>query len=387
VLLGMPTELRARAVEIARALVEIVELHVGGSREELEEALAAVEAGVREQRIKDGLAKLVDDRCTWGMAEELPPAAVRREVFTRAAAARRSLEAVRGIDRAGILADAARALGTDLARVEGALFADLKGAQLLQSFESVSAETLVLGYEHRQAQAVLLRAVRVTVTVSSASAGATRALFRRLKFLQLLFEISPTGEGHRIVIDGPLSLFESVTKYGQKLALVLPALEACDAWKLEADVRWGKDRTPLVFRLEGARGTGKVEEAPLPDEVAALVRGFERLGGPWRVAQSRAILDLPGQGLCVPDLVFTQGDDSIYFEAMGYWSREAVFRRIDLVERGLTERILFAVSARLRVSEELLGDRPSAALYVYKGTMSARAVAERLDELARGRAR
>ena len=53
-----------------------------------------------------------------------------------------------------------------------------------------------------------------------------------------------------------------------------------------------------------------------------------------------------------------------------------------MVERGLTHKMLFAVSTRLRVSEEVLDEHASSALYVYKGTMSARAVAGRLDRLA-----
>jgi hypothetical protein len=48
--------------------------------------------------------------------------------------------------------------------------------------------------------------------------------------------------------------------------------------------------------------------------------------------------------------------------------------------------MLFAVSSRLRVSEELLDEHASSALYVYKGTMSARAIAERLERLAGARA-
>ena len=40
------------------------------------------------------------------------------------------------------------------------------------------------------------------------------------------------GGGYRIEIDGPYSLFESVTKYGLELALLLPALEACDSVQL-----------------------------------------------------------------------------------------------------------------------------------------------------------
>jgi uncharacterized protein len=55
---------------------------------------------------------------------------------------------------------------------------------------------------------------------------------------------------------------------------------------------------------------------------------------------------------------------------------------VELAERGLAHPILFAASSRLRVSEELLDGVERAALYVYKGSISARAVLERVAALA-----
>ena len=131
-------------------------------------------------------------------------------------------------DRAAVLAVVARERGTSPEAIERTLFADLRGSHVLVSFAKLPAHSLVELYENAQAQAVLLRAVRVRVDVQCASTHALRTLFRRLKFLRLLHTVSRHGEGHRIVIDGPFSLFESVTKYGLQLALVLPALEGCD---------------------------------------------------------------------------------------------------------------------------------------------------------------
>jgi hypothetical protein len=92
-------------------------------------------------------------------------------------------------------------------------------------------------------------------------------------------------------------------------------------------------------------------------------------------------------GLCVPDLVFERRREGakrerVYLEVMGYWSRAAVWKRVELVRAGLGERILFAVSSRLRVSEDVLDADLPGALYVYKQTISARAVAERVDSLS-----
>ncbi len=387
-LVRLGAEARPRALVLAERLIEAVSASVEGTHEELTEAVGAVDCEARDHRIKDGLTKLLLDRCELDAPGDVDPEALRREVFTLASAMRAAKGPGEPLDRAEVLAEIARVRGASSEAVDAALFSDLRGAQVVRAFDPIGAEALLAVYERGQAQAVLLRAVKITVDVAAATAGATRALFRRLKFLRLLHVIERTDDGYRVVIDGPFSLFESVTKYGQKLAQVLPALEGCGAWKLTASVRWGKEKRPLTFRLEGGSAAARTKDPPLPDEVRALMQGFAALDTKWRVSAKTSILELPGVGLTVPDLVFVRDDPAgskpvrVHLEVMGYWSRAAVWKRVELVQAGLGDRVLFAVSSRLRVSEEVLGEDLPGALYVYKGTMSARAIAERLDALA-----
>jgi predicted nuclease of restriction endonuclease-like RecB superfamily len=387
-LVGLDAARRMRAHALASLLIETAKQHVGRSRTELVLALSGVPVGPREHRLKDGLAKLIEDRCEFDTAESAGPQTIRHDVFARASTARAALEPGGRFDRLAVIAAVARDRGTSVDAIERTLFADLRGAHVLARFDAPSAGALVTLYEYAQAQAVLLRAVKVTVDVRSSSAAGLRAFFRKLKFLRLLHVVERTDQGHRVTVDGPFSLFESVTKYGLQLALMLPLLDQCDSWRLKADVLWGKERTPLVFRLSGAAQAARAESPRLPDEVQALADGFAALGTEWRVSANTDILEPPGIGLCVPDLVFSRSrkghaPERVYLEVMGYWSRAAVWKRVELVQAGLGERILFAVSSRLRVSEEVLeGDLPGA-LYVYKRTMSARAIAERLEALSR----
>ncbi|HEX3345141.1 MAG TPA: DUF790 family protein, partial [Polyangiaceae bacterium] len=296
---------RAKAVILAGRMLAIVRSHVGLTQEDLAAAFDAVDVEAGEYRLKDGLAKLLEDRCELQAPAGPDPEELRRDVFTRASTRRASLDAGGKLDRAALLAEIAAERGVSVEVVERGLFADLRGAQVLAAFEAIGPEALVGVYERAQAQAVLLRAVKITVDVRTASAGATRALFRRLKFLQLLHSIARTDEGYRVAIDGPFSLFESVTRYGQRLALVVPGLEGCDSWTLAADVRWGKEKRPLRFRLEGgapSAGTAaSAEEPPLPDEIRALLKAFAALDTPWRASARTTLLDMPGVGLTVPD--------------------------------------------------------------------------------------
>jgi predicted nuclease of restriction endonuclease-like RecB superfamily len=380
---------RARAAELAGLFLEVARAHVGRARQEYEDAVGAIEVPSRDRRLADGILKLIEDRCEFDAEAAVDPAVLRQSLFTRASAARRALGEGDAFDRRALVEAAAAEHGLTAEGLERALYADLRAAHRLTSVAPGGAAELVERYDLAQAQAVLLRAVRVTVEVEGATPGGYRALFHKLKFLRLLYRISATAQGYRIEIDGPFSLFESVTKYGLQLALVLPALDECGAFRLEADVRWGKQREPLKFRAEAERKRARATPARLPDEVEALVSGLEAVRGPWRVAPAGELLDLPGVGICVPDLAFEHGEtgETVYLEVLGFWSRAAVWRRVELVERGLPQRILFAVSEHLRVSEEALPADLPGALYVYKRALSARVVMERIERLAAARVR
>jgi uncharacterized protein len=383
---------RERAVALAGAYLSLAEGQVGQPRGALLEAFRGVEVAAREQKLAKGLAKLVLDRCQFEERTTLDPPALRRELFLAAAAARKA-EVGSGLERTSLLARVAADRHTSVEDVESALYADLPDAHLLGGFEAISAEALVDGYDVAQVQAVLLRAVKVTAAVRAAP-GAYRHLFRRLKFLRLLHRIQklPDGRGgvpagYTVEIDGPFALFESVTKYGLQLALAMPAIAGCDQWALAADLRWGREARPLRLELRGGATASPPTEDALPDEVSALLDDLRAADTPWKAAPSAAVLDLPGVGLCVPDLELTHSrrKTTVYLEVMGFWSRDAVWKRVELVERGLPHRMVFAVSKHLRVSEQVLGDQHPAALYVYSRKMSAAAVLERVEAAGRPR--
>lgn len=376
---------RRRMLRVAERYVACVAEHRGRRRGELDAALDRVEHAQTDYKLVKGLRKLLLDRCTFEVLDAVDPMEVRRTLFTRAAAVRRSLRDGDSFEVEPVVRAAAAELQMSPDELQAALYADLKQNHLLADFDAITARQLVDAYEMGQRQAVLLRAVSVVVELRCADPASYRLFFRRLKFRRLLYTLERIADGgYRVEIDGPFSLFQAVTKYGLQLAMLLPALEQCGgAWKLEAEIRWSKRKPPSRFLLEGKGAAQRAADVRLPDEVARLQGSFARRKTAWEVAVADELLDLPGVGLCVPDLVFTHRDSKqrVFLEVMGYWSRAAVWRRVDLVRAGLSQPIIFAVSSRLRVSEDVLDDDLPGQLYVYKGALSARVVAERLDAL------
>jgi hypothetical protein len=87
----------------------------------------------------------------------------------------------------------------------------------------------------------------------------------------------------------------------------------------------------------------------------------------------------------VPDLEFVHQvtGQTVYLEVLGFWSRDAVWKRIELARKGLAA-VVFAVSKHLRVSEAALDDGLPAALYVYARVMNAQAILRRVQAVAGG---
>lgn len=393
-------------LDVSSRLIMAFERAIGKKRDELNEELNDVIVQPRLLKAFEGLKKLLLDRSLFASPKEINPAELRALVFSAASKMRAELKEGERFERQSALISAAAETTLDIYHLDDVLFADLKGEQRLTQFTKLHPQRLLEEYKLGQEQAVLLRASELIVRVSCRQSSTYRYLFRQLKFRRLLFEITPKfhnqgahvlpavfdDEGmpdeYEIKISGPHNLFKSSTKYGLQLALILPTLRICDTWRLSAKVHWGKERLPLDFYLDHLSSASVAEgehssEVGLPDELESLLKQLKKHKTEWRARRSSKILHLSGVGVCIPDLVFShpQRKERVYFEVMGYWSRDAVWRRVELVQAGLAERMIFAVSSRLRVSEKVLDDDLPSALLVYKGAILLHRLLALLHEL------
>ena len=360
---------RERLLPAAERYTRAAKRSVGKTREQFETDCGEAPADPTDYKIVKGLRKLVEDRCAFETQSAADPLELRRAAFARAARLRRMLDAPERFDADAVLKAEAARLQLSEEETRFALFADLKENQVLTSFRSIGAVGLLDAYDMSLKQAVLLRAARVSIDFRKPAPGGVRHFFRALKFRRLLYaaERLPAG-GFRVEIDGPFSLFRLSSAYGLQLALLLPALDECGPWTLEAEILWKPRPKPYRFQLEGGNEEADAENVDrLSDDLELLKTRFEKLGSRWEVETARDLLDVPGVGVCVPDLSFRRKRSKyrVFFESLGYWSRDAVWKRAELASAGLAEPALFAVSSRLRVSEEILDDdlpRPAAGL-------------------------
>jgi predicted nuclease of restriction endonuclease-like RecB superfamily len=290
-----------------------------------------------------------------------PPEQLRAAVF--AAAARQRLAADGDVaapfDRDAVLRQVGAELGLAPEEVDKGLFADLKSEQRLVSFEDLSPERLLQRYNVALAQAVLLRAVRVQVIVRNEPPQRYRQLLRRVKFCRLICEMERLGpDSHKLVLDGPLSLFSATQKYGLQLAQLLPAVLLCGDFELRAELHWGAQKRPKVFLL--TPGDGLVSHSAdtgmyVPPELGMFVELFRKRIAGWDLVEETEVYPLGG-GFWVPDfrLVRRDGGQTVLLEVLGFWRRSSAEAHLRRLREHVREPFLLAVSDQLRIDDEEL---------------------------------
>jgi predicted nuclease of restriction endonuclease-like RecB superfamily len=347
---------------VAEAMLELFRELVGHTRGELEAELEATFGDDPGQLVHQGLAKLLEDRCELEVVAGQPPDKLRQAAFRAATEHRKSGRP--GFDRAAVVQQAAAELALTTQEVEQGLFADLKSEQRLIKFDDLNVDRLLQRYNVALAQAVLLRATRVHVTIRNEPPQRYRQLLRRLKFHRLLVEMERVAEKtHVLHLDGPLSLFSATNKYGLQLALFLPAVLLCRDFELRAELRWGAQRKPKVFLVKPSDGlvshyadTGMY----VPPELRMFVELFRKRVADFDLVEETEIYPLGG-GFWVPDfqLVHKEGGQVVLLEVLGFWRRSSAEKHLQMLRRYAEQPFLLAVSDQLHIEEGGLDDLPA----------------------------
>jgi len=354
-------------LEVAESLLLIFREGVGRTRGEIESEIDELVGEGLATLAHRGLAKILEDRSEFEVVADVPPDSLREKVFTAAAEHRKALrvagQARTPFRRDAVLEGVAQELGITPEQVAAALFADLRDENRLLKFDpAIDAQKLVDRYNVSLAQSVLLRSVRVEAEVRNEKPARYRQLFRHLKFHRLLYRVEGTmKDGYVLQIDGPLSLFSATNKYGLQMALFLPALLLCRDFRLDAELRWGPRREPRTFHLEAKDGLVSHyadSGTYVPAELGAFVERFRQVAPAWEIGEATDVLELGREGVWVPDYKFSHRATGtvVYVEVVGFWKRSSLDRLLRLLPEHGPPRYILAISDRMKVDEDALGE-------------------------------
>jgi predicted nuclease of restriction endonuclease-like RecB superfamily len=353
--------------EVAERLLSLFRGQEGRTRGELEGDQREVLGDDPSQLVHQGLSKLLEDRCEFETVSGYPPEELRDAVFRVAAEHRKKIALVPGaaaFDRLAVLGEVAAKFELPQDTVEQGLFADLKSEQRLVKFKDISAEHLLQRYNVALAQAVLLRATRVHVTIRNEPPQRYRQLLRQVKFHRLICEMEKIApESHVLHLDGPMSLFSATNKYGFQLALFLPAVLLCRDFELKAELVWGPQRRPKTFLLtprEGLVSHYADSGMYVPPELAMFVELFRKRIDDWDLVEETEVFPL-GDGFWVPDfrLVQRETGKAVLLEVLGFWRRSSAEKHLERLRKLVGKPFLLAVSEQLHIDEAELEGLPA----------------------------
>jgi len=351
-----------------------------------------------DHKLIGGLGKVLLDQCDFDTVSPLPPAELRALVFGRAAE-RGPLDIVAGplghTTAADVLAEVAAELETTSLALQQALYADLKDEQVLVKYRGPGPdavdgpERLLHRYNVALVQALLLRASSLRVKLAGPDPKRLRQLFRYVKFFQLMYRLErvpsedPSGaDGVILELDGPQSLLRQSTRYGRQLATFLPAvLLQPGAWRVEAEVLWGKRRLRKELRLNhkaGLRSHYRDTGTWISRTEQWFVERWEAVSPDWSMGPGE-LIELGGQRALVPDLTFRKDGRTAHLDIVGYWRKGYLRKRL----AETPDHVILAVSKRLAGDKVALPKTLQKQVLLFAEVIPVNEVVRRLEAIAR----
>ncbi|MBF0107779.1 MAG: DUF790 family protein [Magnetococcales bacterium] len=315
-------------LNLAEEMIGIYARGEGSSHEEIAEMVQPIIDASRSSLIGKGLNKLLLDRCLFkepdGQAEDLRMSVFLEAVRHLASPTVGHLEAF----REGV----AGALGHTADSLTQTLFSDLPNRQTLSHFPSLKGEALLNRYNMALVQGLLLAATRMEVTIQENDVGRFRRFFRQIRFFRLLASIRQRGPGeYHLILDGPLSLFDQVRRYGFQFASLLPAVCHLRQWTLTADVRpkGGEEGTLTLDEGSGLVAQDAHTTAYIPPEFERFALKFAEENKDWTLLPDPHLLHLKGSDLIAVDFTFRHGDGQmVHLEMFHRWHKGPLLRRL-----------------------------------------------------------
>ncbi|MEM3671395.1 MAG: DUF790 family protein [Thermoprotei archaeon] len=361
-----PAYLKAdvKGVGLAAKVADIYLESIGRRRSEIRKSLAVLEEdtlfnfGV-DYRVLRGLGLVVERYCSFQPKYTVEPRAARVSVFTEA-----SKSPVASIEeRSAVLNAVASRLGVTVPELEESMYADLEQNQVLEKCDPPEPGRLIAEYNLSLTQTLLLRCLRLEVSMSS---GWKRVL-RNVRRLGLMYSAQPLSadpydERLKLVVDGPVSLFKQTERYGSALASLVPDVVFSQGqWSLKADLTSKTRRAVFGFELDSSRFqelfSAMEHSHPSKDYDSSVeenfAKRFQTLGTGWKLTREPVMLRA-GSSVAIPDFGFEKEGVRAYMEIVGFWTPQYLRTKIAKLHAAATGKRLNLI---LAVDESLACSR------------------------------
>ena len=333
---------------LAEKVIEVYRSCVGKAYRHVLVGLKRLENAENYKRVR-GFAKIIERACVFEKCTELDPFAVRKFLFEKGYVTRLS-------ERREIIKEASEYFGVSEEEIEKAMFADRDEERVLARVPEITPSELVKKYNLSLLQTLIFNCLRLSFWVSSNY----KSVFRRLKWLGLMYELYEDEDGRLLVdVTGTASILKMTRKYGTSMAKLIPEILRCRGWWIRGEVVDEYEKRIYFFELSDKKRNlfpdwceEEVEfDSSLEEEFYRRMRnlGFEVIREPGVVKA--------GNYAYIPDFLIRKDGGEVYVEIAGFWTEEYVRRKLEKIRSANVPILLI-------VREDLALDKPKNVLDV-----------------------
>jgi len=341
-------------LKLAESLIGIYRRGAGKRRRQIYSEVKDLEYGPYNFRLIRGLAALLDRRSAFEVDSPADPYQLRREVFSMSGGF-----ATTATEKQRIIDTVSKEFKIPPEDIEKHLWSDLEDEQVMRGFTPVSPEELLAAYNLSLTQTLLFRSTVMEFKVREN----WKRIFRRMKWLGLMYSINKDQVGYMVSVEGPISIIKLTERYGTNVAKLLPEIVVGGEWSLRAQIvsRWRENRRLLTFDLSSSEGlllpTHPVEPEALYDSSLEedFANRFNSLGTKWSLLREPEPIPV-GATIMIPDFAFVLGGKRIYMEIVGFWTPDYLTKKINKLQMVRGVEMIIAVDESLGITKKIPGN-------------------------------
>jgi uncharacterized protein len=282
----------------------------------------------RGEKIADSLKKLTFDECEFEEVDE-NVLEKRWQIFAAAEELRAEQLELDPDEFQQRIAD--RIEYSSPGALKEALFADHPFERKCVATETITPDQLLESYNRANFQSLFMFADRVTITVTDATLVEKRALFRSLKFHNLMSEVTIDPNAHELILElsGPLRLFNKSSTYGLHLAKFIPNVLHLKKWSIQAEIKL-KQRSAILSIDHTTKlvPKGRGLQGYVPEEFQQVLIAFNASQAPLVMEPSEEFLHLGKNNFCFPDFQIKRQKKLTFIEIFHPWHRGQLVHRL-----------------------------------------------------------
>jgi predicted nuclease of restriction endonuclease-like RecB superfamily len=353
-------------LKTANNLIEFYKNQIGEKKKTLTTHITELEQQGHEYRFIRALSLLLDRKSQFKCNSKTNPTSLRKKIF--------QTTETHGIPttpqkRQQIIKTVASEMSLSIEDVEEQLYADLDAELILEAFEAPTPLELLQQYNLSLTQTLLFECSELNFKAS----GNWQRLFRTVKKLGLIYEVSQENKDFYVKIDGPSSLFKLTKRYGISIAKLLPAIIANQEWTINAKILWKYTNEVCDFKIEHTKQntllkTPHIQPATYDSaDEESFASHFKAVNSGWQLRREPEPV-LAGRQVIVPDFSLEKSGLKIYLEIVGFWTEEYLQRKAEKLKQVSNNVKMLLIVREALACEKLaaLEKRPQLYFIYYK---------------------